>query len=75
MKNLIASVITGTVLSLGFVGAGPAPIAQAAQVHKPNAKPGQFCAKKHHGDWTKTKKYGKLKCVRYASGKWHWKRA
>ena len=74
MRKVIASVITGAVLSLGFVATSPAPVAQAAQVHVPKAKPGQFCAKRYHNDWTKTKKYGKLKCKRYASGAWHWKR-
>ncbi len=74
MRKLVASVITGAVLSMGLVASVPAPFAQAAQVHKPHAKPGQFCAKRDHNDWTKTSHYGKLRCKHYASGAWHWKR-
>lgn len=74
MRKLIASVITGAVLSMGLVASVPAPVAQAAQVHVSKAKPGQFCAKRDHNDWTKTNHYGKLKCKRYPSGTWHWKR-
>jgi hypothetical protein len=60
---------------MGLAAAAPVTFAQAAQVHVPRAKPGQFCAKRDHNDWTKTAAYGKLKCTRYASGTWHWKRA
>lgn len=74
MRKLIASIVTGAVVSMGLVAASAAPVAQAAQVRVPKAKPGQYCAKRYHNDWTKTAKYGKLKCVRYHSGKWHWKR-
>jgi hypothetical protein len=73
MRKLIASAVTGVVLSMGLVVATPAPMAQAAQVHKPHAKPGQFCAKRDHNDWTKTAHYGKLRC-KHISGGWHWKR-
>jgi hypothetical protein len=75
MRKLFASVITGAVLSMGLVGATAAPVAQAAQVRVPRAKPGQFCAKRDHNDWTRTAQFGKLKCTRYPSGTWHWKRA
>lgn len=74
MRKFLASAVSGAVLALGLVATAPAPAAQAAQVHVPRAKPGQFCAKRHHNDWTKTARYGKLKCTRYASGTWHWKR-
>jgi len=74
MRKLIASAITGVVLSMGLVASAPAPVAQAAQVHKPHAKPGQFCANRDHRDWTKTARFGKLRCTQYASGAWHWKR-
>lgn len=73
MRKILASIVTGTVLSLGLVTVTTAPTAQAAQVHKPKAKPGQFCAKRYHNDWTRTARYGKLKCVRYHGGSWHWK--
>ncbi len=74
MRKLVASVITGAVLSLGLVAANPVAVAVASQVHVPKAKPGQFCAKRDHNDWTRTAKYGKLTCKRYPSGYWHWKR-
>lgn len=74
MRKLVASVIAGAVLSLGLVATTPGVPAQAAQVHVPKARPGQFCAARDHNDWTKTSRYGKLKCKRYPSGTWHWKR-
>lgn len=74
MRKIVASVVSALLLSVGAVAITPAPVAQAAQVHVPKAKPGEFCAKRYHNDWTKTSKYGVLKCKRYASGTWHWKR-
>lgn len=43
-----------------------------AYVRYPNAVPGRYCKKEHRGDWTKTAKYGKVKCVNKSG--WRWKR-
>lgn len=64
MKRIAAACVT----ALLVFGAGATPI-EASQIKKPTAVPGQFCAAKNAGDWTKTSKYGRLAC-RYA-GKNH----
>jgi hypothetical protein len=43
-----------------------------AYVRYPKATPGRYCKKEHRGDWTKTAKYGKVKCVDKSG--WRWKR-
>lgn len=44
-----------------------------AKVSYPQAVPGRFCKKVHRGDWTQTKKYGKVKCI--DKNGWRWVRA
>lgn len=43
-----------------------------AYVKYPSAVPGRYCKRSHRGDWTKTAKYGKVKCVN--KNGWRWKR-
>ena len=78
---LIAAAVAGIGLATSPAVALPPPThlapvsirVPAAQVNYPKAVPGRLCKRAHRGDWTRTKKYGKVKCVNKDG--WRWARA
>ncbi len=74
MKKSIA-IATSAIFGMGTLTAAPAmasPTSSGVSAHAissvstayvryPKAVPGRYCKREHHGDWTKTAKYGKVK--------------
>jgi hypothetical protein len=81
--NKLVSVAMATIIMAAPVAAAPAASAAATSVQTvsvqtrtvnyPQAVPGRFCKAAYKGAYTKTKRYGQLKCT-YKGGHLRWVR-
>lgn len=82
MRKFVA-IAAAAVISLGAFAppalAAPSPTGavttsissvSTSYVNYPQAVPGRYCKKIHRGDWTKTSRYGRVKCI--DKNGWRW---
>jgi hypothetical protein len=62
MSTLTSAPVTASPTSSG-VSVPAISSVSTAYVRYPKAVPGRSCTKSHRRDWTRTKKYGKVKCL------------